>query len=225
MSPHLVRFTVLAALTASSVMGAGHNNSSLRGKVEAPSSRPLPQAVVTLTSLERSLHTQTGSDGSFEFSDIPENTYEIEIRAPGFARQKLSLDLRAESSMPPLEIVLHLGSIPDMETCGPHSVVSYGPVVESSHRLTGSIRTYDHNKPVARADVTLRRIGEDNSLHATTGKDGKYVFEDLPAGRYELRISRRGYASQDVKQLVVPRSNEVFINTTILGGRGLVICQ
>jgi hypothetical protein len=174
--------------------------------------------------MERVVQTRTAADGSFEFSDLPENTYEIGVNGPGFAKRKLSIDLRTDSTVPPLEITLRPGSIPDMETCDPLSAVTYRPVVPSGHRLTGSVRTYDYNKPVANADVTLTGQS-DMTPHAISDKNGEYMFENLPAGRYGLRISRRGYASEDVRQLVVPSSNEVFVNTTMLGAKKLVVCQ
>jgi hypothetical protein len=226
MTLRLVYFATLTALAASSAIDVEHKYSSLRGKVEDQFSRPVPKALVTLTSLERAVHTQAAPDGSFEFSDVPQNRYEVEINPPGFAKQKLSVDLRSDSTIRSIEIVLRSGSIPNMETCGPHSVVTYGPMVEAGHRLTGSIRTYDHNKPVAKADVTLLLTGQsEKTIHAISDKNGKYVFENLPAARYDLRISRHGYSSEDVKQLVVPSSNEVFVHTTILGGNNLVVCQ
>ena len=120
----------------------------------------MPKAILTLISLGQVVQTKVAPDGSFVFSDIPDDAYEIEIVAPGFTKQRLAIDLRTEATIPPLQIALHVGSIPDMETCGPHSLVTYGPVVESSHHLTGSIRSYDHDKPVANVEVTLRRAGE-----------------------------------------------------------------
>jgi hypothetical protein len=217
-------YATLLALGAWAGVGPEQNGPALRGKVQDQSSAPLPKAIVTLISLERILQTGVSSNGSFEFGEIPEGAFEIEIAAPGFAKQRFSID-RTEAAIPPLEIALHPGSIPDTETCGPHSLVAYGPVLESSHRLSGSIRSYGRNKPVANADVTLRRAGEGDPVFRTTSdKDGKYVFKDVPAARYELRISRRGYAP-DVRQLMVPRSNDVFVQTTILGGNKLVICQ
>lgn len=221
----LAHLTTLTSLAAWSLLGGERDHSALRGKIEDQFSEPVPKAIVTLVSLGRVVQRNVAPDGSFVFSDIPDDAYEIEIVAPGFTKQKLAIDLRTEATIPPLEIALHVGSIPDTETCGPHSVVTYGPVVESSHRLTGLVHTYDHNKPMANANVTLRPTsGDDTMFRASSDKDGKYVFENLPAARYELQISRRGYASQNV-ELVVPRSNEVFVHTMILGQDKLVVCQ
>lgn len=226
MTSRLAPLIALVSLAACSLVGADRDHSSFRGKVEDRFANPVPKATVTLISLERVLQTDAASDGSFVLSEIPGDAYEIEIVAPGFAKEKLSIDLRNEFTIPPLEITLQAGSIPDLETCGPHSVVTYGPEVESGHRLTGFVHTYDHNKPMANANVTLRRIGADGrEFRATSDKHGKYLFENVPVGRYELQVSSRGYVAEGVKQFVIPRLNEVFVHTTILGGNGLVICQ
>jgi hypothetical protein len=221
------RFVYLITFVALATSGSirAERNYSLRGEVEDQFSRSLPKALITLTSLERLLQTRAALDGSFEFTDVSANAYEIEIAAPGFAKQTSPLTSEPRTQFRRTKLSFMVGSIPDLETCGPHSVVTYGPVVESSYRLAGVIYSYDHNKPVANANVTLRPTGEDDrAFRATSDKNGKYVFENLAAARYELQVSRNGYASENVK-LVVPRSNEVFVYTTILGGNRLVVCQ
>ena len=55
-------------------------------------------------------------------------------------------------------------------------------------------------RPLGVTEVTIGLIVGKN-LHAAyaTGADGKFSFEGLPAGRYQLSVKRRGYAPQSYK--------------------------
>ncbi len=61
-------------------------------------SAPIPEARLTLYSAQGSLLLEgvTASDGSFTFSDLPEGSYLLTVKVPGFAARQTSLTIDAE---------------------------------------------------------------------------------------------------------------------------------
>jgi hypothetical protein len=208
--------------------GASYAQSSIRvsGTIRDPTSTGLPGATVLLISLDRVLQTESRANGSFEFDDVPAAMYEMQISARGFVKQKFNLDLRNQPAMQPLSIVLQVGSVPDMETCGPHSTLQYEPPHSRTPRLSGLVRDFYGNKPIKGAKVTVRSTtGGQPVVQAKSDRNGRFVVQSLPAGRYDLRISSFGYFAEDVKALLVPRENGVYIDTTVLQLNKIVVCQ
>ena len=120
--------TAMAALTLVSVPGIGQDNgTAFVGMVTDRNQTPLARAVVILSSNERVLQAHSSVRGQFHFENVPRKTYDLECSAPGFARQKFSVDLSNEDA-PPLAIVLQVASQPDMEMCGPHPSIAYSSV-------------------------------------------------------------------------------------------------
>ncbi|MCA8971074.1 MAG: carboxypeptidase regulatory-like domain-containing protein [Planctomycetes bacterium] len=64
--------------------------------------------------------------------------------------------------------------------------------VAQSISLRGRVLDGDFDAPLPGVSVMIR----DSKLRATTGKDGRFSFERLPAGRYELVFSKDRYASK-----------------------------
>jgi Carboxypeptidase regulatory-like domain len=55
---------------------------------------------------------------------------------------------------------------------------------------------------------------------------GRFQFENLTAGRYNLRTSLRGYVRAEMKQLLVPHENDVTVDVSMRRDDGkLVVCQ
>jgi hypothetical protein len=60
--------------------------------------------------------------------------------------------------------------------------------------LQGVVSRLGTNEPVARATVELRKPGGDPKPYTlATTDEGKFVFRNIPAGQYELAVTRPGY--------------------------------
>ena len=61
--------------------------------------------------------------------------------------------------------------------------------------LRGRVVATDTARPLRRVRVTLTapELGSPSSRTTSTGLDGRYEFKELPAGRYEVSVSRGGY--------------------------------
>jgi hypothetical protein len=198
----------------------------LSGTIQDPASAALPGATVLLISPERVFQTESRANGSFEFDNLPARVYEMQISARGFVKQKFDIDLRNNPAIQPLSIVLRVGSMPDMETCGPHSTLSYEQRDITNPSLSGRVRDFYTEKPIKSAKVTVRLKGGGASVFQTkSDRTGRFAIQNLPAGRYDVRISPPGYFPEDVKAVLIPRENAVYIDTTVLQLNKIVVCQ
>ncbi|HEY7210949.1 MAG TPA: carboxypeptidase-like regulatory domain-containing protein, partial [Bryobacteraceae bacterium] len=64
-------------------------------------------------------------------------------------------------------------------------------------------------KPVKKARVSIRQARSDKELEIDSDEAGRFTFQTLSAGRYNLQISPRGFWPEEVKDLLIPRENGV----------------
>src|SRR5437764_9624395 len=64
----------------------GQESIKVTGSVSDPQSAPIPDARITLYSLDRILQTKSDSAGRFKFDAVPPDKYEFEVLAQGFKR-------------------------------------------------------------------------------------------------------------------------------------------
>jgi hypothetical protein len=189
---------------------------------------PVPAGVVTLSSIDRVLQTHVSVAGQFRFENVPRGIYDLDIKTHGFARQRVSVDLSGAEA-PPLAMVLQGPTEPDPdEGCGPQDPTVYSPFDSTTPRLAGIVRSYDKKrKPLPRAEVTLARLDDPRiTSHTRSDDHGRFQFESLAAGRYNLRISLNGYLLPEPKQLLVPRENNVAVDVSMVrDDRRLLVCQ
>jgi hypothetical protein len=66
--------------------------------------------------------------------------------------------------------------------------------VSGSYSISGVVVSAVTGQPIDRADVTLHNAGGESLVaEMTTGADGRFSFEHLPAAKFALSASRRGY--------------------------------
>jgi hypothetical protein len=216
----LVLPTVCVLIAGAS--GQAQDNCHLVGTVSDATSAPLQGVSVLLNSLDRVFQTRSNAAGIFRFEHVPGGFYELDLSAPGFAKRTLPVDLRNASQS--LAIVLKVGSMPDMNYCGPHPSIAYGSPRAIRPQLIGIIQDYDSHQPISKVEIAVWRASQQVSMRSSD-KAGKFAFIDLSAGYYDLRISRPGYWTEDVKRLLLPRENDVTVNISILKRSRIVVCQ
>ena len=62
-------------------------------------------------------------------------------------------------------------------------------------RIRGRVVAADNGAPLRRAQVRISAAEVRVNRSATTDADGRYEFSELPAGRYNVNVSRSGYVS------------------------------
>jgi len=73
------------------------------------------------------------------------------------------------------------------------------PLKTGSGRIRGRVTSIDNGSPVRRAQVRIS--GPDiGSKAAMTDQDGRYEFRDLPAGRFNLSVSKSGFVPMQYGQ-------------------------
>src|SRR5260370_20059999 len=83
---------------------------------------------------------------------------------------------------------------------------------QQSFRINGIVVDAMSGQPLARAQVSISAQGvRDSGQSAVTDEDGRFVFENLPAGHYGLFARRKGYLQQFYKQ------HEQFSTAIIVG--------
>jgi hypothetical protein len=90
------------------------------------------------------------------------------------------------------------------------------------------VRSYDKKrKPLPGAEVTLARLDDPQiTSHTRSDDHGRFQFESLAAGRYNLRISLNGYLLPEPKQILVPRENNVAVDVSMVrDDKRLIVCQ
>ena len=218
--PYLLLGSTLLAL---SMAGHGRSNAQIAGIIDDPSTTPIAGATVALVSVDGVLRAESGANGSFAFDGIPPGAYEIDIAAPGFAKEKLSSNVQENTALRPLLVRLRLA---DMETCGPHSSITYGPLGSTHQCMAGMIREAGGPRPVVNAKVRVQQMGDRRAtFRSQTDRAGRFTFEGVPPGYYELRIAKPGYRPVQINRLIKPRGHDVIIDAEVLQQGIIVICQ
>jgi hypothetical protein len=137
----------------------GQNTANFSGAITDAASAPVAKVLVTLSSLDRVLQAESDADGQFRFTSVPPGLYDVELSAPGFLKQTLPINL-SDGDSRSLTVVLKVGSLPDMNYCGPHPSVRYESARFDGRQLAGIVRDYYDVKPVAKAKIALFREGE-----------------------------------------------------------------
>jgi len=86
------------------------------------------------------------------------------------------------------------------------ALIAQATSAPQSQSLVGSVEgvvfKIDSNEPIVKATVELRRPGitEERPLTFTTSKDGRFAFLNVPAGEYQLAVTRQGFVKTTYSQ-------------------------
>jgi Carboxypeptidase regulatory-like domain len=99
-----------------------------------------------------------------------------------------------------LAIAALLLASPSALRAGAQSPSVEGPK-EQLCKVSGIVVRAGDSSPLKKATVQLLAAGQNGeSVSAHTGEDGKFVFDQIRAGRYRLLVSRNGYVTQNYGQ-------------------------
>ncbi len=145
---------------------------SVSGRVVDAVARPIAGASITLELLNeaggiaeasRGISSNTDAQGNFLVEPVTPGTYLLTASANGYA----------ETTLP--SVIVH--------ATGPTKGVQV--VLATGGKIIGTCTK--EGQPIAGASVSVK--GPTSMLGASTGEDGTYAFEHLPAGTYRVEIS------------------------------------
>jgi hypothetical protein len=201
MTPSFFSCTCAISLIVAGIVLA-ENNLSVTGTVTDPVDERIAGASVTFISQERVRQTKSEADGSFVIHQITAGPYELEITAPGFAKQRISLNLQ-DHTMPPIVVALRPGNQSAEEFCGVPASVTYGQLGVEISQLSGTVQDHVHGKELRDAKVTLWRVGNSEpAAQSYSDAEGRFRFDNLLPGLYDLRIAKAGYRPVNIKRLL-----------------------
>ena len=152
--------------------------------------------------------TASGADGRFRFPRLlPRQLYEVSAHPEENAPARLlARTPQAGGDAPPLRLVLVAGQTVVGRVMDPEGL------------------------PVAAAEVTFRRVQRLPGMHggygftrggpgatATTGADGRFRFQRLEAGEYDLQVTRQGFVAAARDNLAVSaETTEIDLGDVVL---------
>ena len=138
----------------------------------------------------------SGSDGSYNLTNLPEGTYTLTAERDGF----LSIAIA--------DVVVTRGNI----TLG----VDFN-LTEKPTRLYGVVRS--GTRLLVGANVSI--LG--TSTFNLSGPDGNYEIGNLTAGVYTVRASSPGYETATIADVVIPEGGAIQLNINLTGLPGALI--
>jgi hypothetical protein len=101
------------------------------------------------------------------------------------------------------------------------------PTTSLGATIFGTVRGIVHDpshRPVQSAHVTLRSLSSAWSRDSETDDDGGFVFSAVPAGQYEVTITREGFAAIADRVTVASGSAPLLhLQLTLESGRQSVV--
>lgn len=140
------------------------------------------------------LGLQTGADGEFRLGRVPAGEREVVLWAPGFATVRARVVVRRGE-----EVTLAPVTLQRLEQ-------HQGPQVAT---LAGQVWVPGSDE----AGVTVSIEG--TPLVAITTADGRFRFDDVPAGTVSLRFERAPFGARLARVLVVPGTSGFVIDTEL----------
>ena len=148
--------------------------------------------------------TTTTDDGAYYFMSIESGAYSLKIQKDGYISDSTQ------------QVSLTAGSVSQVKTI---------TLKSESSTVTGSVSLEGSSSSVG---VEVLLVSTDNKrFSTTTDYDGRYVFNNVKAGGYELILSKDGYANVSIKGLYVEKGvekvlDEIVMNIAFTSVRGQV---
>jgi hypothetical protein len=197
--------TCVGFLAVSSVAQDG--TASLAGRVQDITNAGLPGTLADLKSETfqgNEYQTRADAAGIYSFSGLPAGEYTLKLLEPGFSFltvKSITMLEGEKKSMPLLQL-----SIPTSACNGISGArLDYvRPLPSRVHGgdLRGSVRldqdTVTPARPIAGANVTLLSGGDSPYRATTTDSGGEFIFDDMDAGQFAVRVTKNGFYPLDL---------------------------
>jgi len=178
---------VAAALVSSAVRSA-----EISGRILGDGAKPVPRAVVRLlpeapsaTKPAKAVRVETGEDGGFVAKGLTGQSFRIRVEADDYA--------------PLTQPEIPAGAVVQLR-------------LRRGVKLSGLVKAAETQTPIGGAtilawDKEAEAFGEDAYRRAKSGKDGRFVVSDLPAGKATVEGRATGRASAKSRNVPLPKSD------------------
>jgi hypothetical protein len=188
--------------------------------------RPISGATITLYSTRVVSQTRSDARGRFEFTEVPEGSYQLEVVGSGFASK--TMDISVGSGKPasqPYLIALRIGN-PNAD-CGNFDSTSYERNKAISGRRLAGVVFEEHYSKKPLAGTVVRLFNSDGAeLSAQqTNEQGEFLFLNIEPGRYSLKASHAGYNDLKTRVFWITRENQTRITLEPIKTGMIVVCQ
>lgn len=151
-------------------------------------------SATSLVDASRFYTTTTTDDGAYYFMSIENGKYSLKMQKDGYITDATQ------------QVSLAVGSVSQVKTI---TLKSESSTVAGSVSLEGSSSSVGVN-------VLLKSTENETTFSTTTDYIGKYVFNNVKAGGYELILSKDGYANVSVKDLYVEKGVEKALDAIVM---------
>jgi hypothetical protein len=229
----LVTFAALLLIVSIVAPARSQESKKIVGSVVDPTSYPIPDAHITLYSLDRILQTTSDSSGHFHFDGVLPGSYEIEVLVPGFKRFAKPIDLTDGKPL-----VMEIGStgspvvmtsvmeVAPTGSCGPpYSTVYDSRKTADAAALSGNAVEQYATRGVVGATVRLVDPAGVKIAEQQTDKNGEFQFRQIAPGRYHVVTTHSGYDVMTTGEFWVARENTTKITLRPVPTGKIMICQ
>lgn len=151
-------------------------------------------SATSLVDASRFYTTTTTDDGAYYFMSIENGKYSLKMQKDGYITDATQ------------QVSIAVGSVSQVKTI---TLKSESSTVAGSVSLEGSSSSVGVN-------VLLKSTENETTFSTTTDYNGKYVFNNVKAGGYELILSKDGYANVSVKDLYVEKGVEKTLDAVVM---------
>jgi hypothetical protein len=196
----------------------GQTRRTLRGKVTDSQGAVINASSVVLANQDRISQTTSDQEGLYSFTNVSPGKYTVEVSGIGFEKRTIEITIAAEDQLKELPITLAVAGSNDCNK-------SYG-IQRSAGSRKLTVKVISSDAPMAKASLLLTATFPSRSaVVRETDGDGKFVFNELSPGQYELKVSRDGYFDEHVGTFWITRENETTVTVDLLKHGLLRICE
>jgi hypothetical protein len=177
----------------------GQATTVFQGTVLNRADTPIEGASVKLKFEDQTLESRSDSKGHFEFS-ASNGLYELDVSARGF-EDRIIKSFRISQPHRAVTIILDVGGqLSSDDPVTPRK--GYKP----GERLDGTVMD-EFGADINNASATLTSTKE--TLRTKTTSAGRFAFDHVRPGRYELTISANGFRKKTLDEVRVTREDSV----------------
>ena len=138
--------------------------------------------------------TTTTDDGSYCFISIESGVYSLKMQKDGYITDSTQ------------QISVSVGTLSEVKVA---TLKNENSIISGSVSLEGSSSSVGVN-------VLLKSTENETTFSTTTDYNGRYVFNNVKAGKYELIFSKDGYANVSIKDLYVEKGVEKTLDAIVM---------
>ncbi|MBI3696727.1 MAG: carboxypeptidase-like regulatory domain-containing protein [Acidobacteria bacterium] len=133
-----------------------------------------PISGATISVANTSLTTSSKSDGTYTLNNVPSGSQTLNASSSGFVSAQVSVSVVAGQTLT--------------------QDISLSPATTGLGAVTGTVRNASNGQPISGATIAVAGT----SLTTTSGSDGAYTLNNVPAGSRTLNASASGFISTQV---------------------------